>query len=59
MKHYKINKVKFTWFIVVIISLALIGWVAVSYVDIVAHNLTSGYNYPAWNAFENFARLFL
>lgn len=59
MKHYKINRVKFTWFIVIIISLALIGWIAVSYIDIVAHNLTSGYNYPAWNAFENFAKLFL
>lgn len=59
MKHHRINKAKFTWFIVVIISLVLIGWVAVSYVDIVAHNLTSGYNYPAWNAFESLTKLFL
>ena len=58
MKHYRINKAKFTWFIVVVISLMFIGWVAVSYVDIIAHNLTSGYDYPAWNAFKIFAKLF-
>lgn len=58
MKHYRINKAKFTWFIVVVISLIFIGWVAVSYVDIIAHNLTSDYNYPTWNAFKIFIKLF-
>lgn len=58
MKHYRINKAKFAWFIVMVISLVFIGWVAVSYADIIAHNLTGGYNYPAWNAFEIFAKLF-
>jgi len=58
MKHYRINKAKFAWFIVVVISLMFIGWVAVSYADIIAHNLTGGHNYPAWNAFKIFAKLF-
>lgn len=58
MKKYRLNKVKFAWFIATVISLAFIGWVAVSYVDVVAHNLAGGHNYPAWNAFEIFIKLF-
>lgn len=58
MKHYRINKAKFAWFIVMVISLVFIGWVAVSYVDVVAHNLAGGHEYPGWNAFEIFVKLF-
>lgn len=33
------------------ILIAFIGWFAISYLDVVIHNLTPGYEYPWWNIF--------
>ena len=30
-------------------------WIGVSFLDIIAHNLTSGYEYPFWNFFLLFS----
>ncbi len=31
------------------VMVAFLGWFTISYIDVVTHNLTSGYEYPWWN----------
>lgn len=33
------------------IMIAFFGWFGLSYLDVVVHNLTPGYEYPWWNMF--------
>lgn len=35
----------------IIVMLFFIGWFGLSYLDVVVHNLTPGYEYPWWNIF--------
>ena len=31
-------------------------WLCISFIDIIAHNLTSGYEYPNWNLLTYFIK---
>lgn len=31
------------------IIITLLGWFGLSYIDVIVHNLTPGYEYPFWN----------
>ena len=42
------------WWLVVVLCAILIVWMAISYADVVAHNLTEGYEYPKWNLLTMF-----
>lgn len=49
MKRYRLNMIKFIEFILALIAFVFIVWFAISYIDIVAHNLSKGSELPSWN----------
>lgn len=36
------------------VCVAIVIWIGISYADILAHNLHTGYDYPNWNFFTIF-----
>lgn len=45
---------KVLWVVYIIVITVLVGWFLISYIDVLAHNLQEGYEYPAWNFFYCF-----
>ena len=38
------------------VCIAIIAWITISYVNVLAHNLHTGYEYPSWNFFTIFLK---
>ena len=51
-KHYRWNYKKFLKTMYALISIALFVWVALSYIDIITHNLSGGTD-AKWNLFTS------
>ena len=50
--------IKFIEFILALIAFVFIVWFAISYFDIVAHNLSKGSELPSWNIFKILLNIF-
>ena len=50
--------IKFIEFILALIAFVFIVWFAISYLDIVAHNLSKGSELPSWNIFKILLNIF-
>ena len=49
MKKYRLNKMKFARFILLVIVIMLVAWFAVSYAEILAKNLNTNVHLTEWN----------
>ena len=49
MKKYKINKIKFTYFILMIIGIIFLAWLTVSWCEIILKNANNEIIYNNWN----------
>lgn len=45
------NIIKIIEILVIIVMISFVGWFAISYIDVLMHNLTPHYEYPSWNLF--------
>ena len=49
MKKYRLNKMKFARFILLVIVIMLVAWFAVSYAEILTKNLNTNVHLTEWN----------
>lgn len=49
-KLYKLNVAKFIWFWICVFVILVCLWNVVSYIDVIAHNLSGGTDH-AWNLY--------
>lgn len=50
MKKIKIRKIVELIFVSVMI--VTLGWIGISFIEVVCNNLNTGYEYSSWNFFE-------
>ena len=51
MKHYRINKVKFIYFILLVIGIIFLAWLAISWGEVIVKNANDNIIYSNWNLF--------
>lgn len=56
MKTYRLNKIKFIRFILIVICTLALIWFGVSYGEVLAKNLNGNVQLTAWNFFNLFMK---
>ena len=51
MKHYRINKAKFIYFILLMIGIIFLAWLTISWGEVIVKNANDNIIYSDWNLF--------